>query len=63
MSRFLTGRALAQETFKQLVFTVQKSFIFDADFEPNFMHFGADLKVRRVKILESEMKKKSIKRR
>ena len=25
MSRFLTGRALAQETFKQLVFTVQKS--------------------------------------
>ena len=25
MSRFLTGRALAQETFKQLVYTVQKS--------------------------------------
>ena len=25
MSRFLTGRALAQETFKQLVYTVQRS--------------------------------------
>ena len=25
MSRFLTGRALAQETFKQLIYTVQKS--------------------------------------
>ena len=24
MSRFLTGRALAQKTFKQLVYTVQK---------------------------------------
>ena len=25
MSRFLSGRALAQQTFKQLVYTVQKS--------------------------------------
>ena len=25
MSRFLSGRALAQETFKQLVYTVQRS--------------------------------------
>ena len=25
MSSFLSGRALAQETFKQLVYTVQKS--------------------------------------
>ena len=25
MSRFLTGRALAQQTFKELVYTVQKS--------------------------------------
>ena len=25
MSKFLTGRALAQETFKQLVYTVQRS--------------------------------------
>ena len=25
MSRFLTGRALAQETFKQLVYVTQKS--------------------------------------
>ena len=25
MSRFLTGRALAQQTFRQLVLTVQKS--------------------------------------
>ena len=25
MSRFLTGRALAQETFRQLILTVQKS--------------------------------------
>ena len=25
MSRFLTGRALAQQTFKELVYTAQKS--------------------------------------
>ena len=25
MSRFLTGRALAQQTFKELVYTVQRS--------------------------------------